>query len=147
MNSKHLVPALCFSLILLSQGCSSKHPQATNFQNIEKGICHDTGSGLMWQNEKSQTIKTLEEAQRYVKNLNIGGYTDWRLPTVYELYDLNYIFDIHLNGECVLDRKGRYWSGEKDGEGKAGSWEISDQCDPARRYFSGTDGYVRAVRP
>lgn len=143
MKSKHLIPALCFSLILLSQGCSSK----TNFQNIEKGICHDTRSGLMWQNEKSQTIKTIEEAQRYVKNLNIGGYTDWRLPTVYELYDLNYIFDIHQNGECVLDRKGRYWSDEKDSEGKAGSWEIADQCDPARRYVSGTDGYVRAVRP
>ncbi len=101
----------------------------------------------MWQNEKSQTIKTLEEAQRYIKNLNIGGYTDWRLPTVYELFDLNYNFDIHQNGECVLDRKGRYWSGEKDGEGKVGSWEIANQCDPARQYFSGTDGYVRAVRP
>lgn len=147
MKAKNLVFALLLTLIFFAQGCSSKHPQATRYQDLDNGICHDTVSGLMWQSDKSPKIKTFEDAQLYVKDLNLGGYTDWRLPTVNELYDLNYNFDLHLNGKCDFTLKGRYWSGEKDGEGMAGSWEISNQCDPERRYFSGTDGYVRAVRP
>lgn len=147
MKSKNLIFALLLALIFFAQGCSSKHPQAVRYQDLGNGIIHDTVSGLMWQSKRSHTIKTLAEAQLYVKDLNLGGYTDWRLPTVNELYDLNYNFDLHRNGKCDLALKGRYWSGEKDGEGMAGSWDISNQCDPERQYFSGTSGYVRAVRP
>jgi len=147
MKSRHIILTLFFTLILTSQGCSSKNPQDARLQNLNNGICHDTVSGQMWQTGKSETIKTYEEAQLYVKNLKLGGYTDWRLPTVYELYELNYLFDLHVNGTCDFERKGKYWSGEKDGEGMAGSWEMSDQCDPERRYFNKSEGSVRAVRP
>lgn len=147
MKSKNLIFALLLALILFAQGCSGKHPQAVRYQDLGNGIIQDTVSGLMWQGKRSHTIETLAEAQLYVKDLNLGGYTDWRLPTVNELYDLNYNFDLHRNGKCDLALKGRYWSGEKDGEGMAGSWDISNQCDPVRQYFSGTSGYVRAVRP
>ncbi len=146
MKSKNLIFALLLTLIFFAQGCSGKHPQAVRYQDLGNGIIQDTVSGLMWQSERSQKINTFEEAQLYVKDLNLGRYSDWRLPTVIELYDLNYFFDRHLNGTCDLALKGRYWSGEKDGDGMAGSWDISNQCDPVRRYFSGTYGYVRAVR-
>jgi len=147
MKSKLTIVALLLALILFSQGCSTMNSKTARFQDLGNGICQDTVSGLMWQNEKSKKIKTFEEAELYVKNLNLGGYTDWRLPTVYELYDLNYLFDLHMNGKCVLDREGKYWSGKKDGEGMVGAWEISDQCDPERQYFAGSEGYVRAIRP
>lgn len=147
MKSRYLIIASFLTLILFSQGCGSKNPQDARFQNLNNGICHDTDSGQMWQTEKSGTIKTYEEAQLYIANLNLGGYSDWRLPTVNELFNLNYLFDLHLNGTCDFDRKGKYWSGEKNGEGEAGSWEMSAQCDPARRYFNKSEGSVRAVRP
>jgi hypothetical protein len=147
MKLRQFFTTLFFVLILFSQGCGSKNPQDARFQNLTNGICHDTVSSQMWQTDKSGTFKTYEEAQLYVKNLTLGGYSDWRLPTVNELYDLNYLFDLHLNGTCDFERKGKYWSGEKDGEGMAGSWEMSDQCDPARRYFNKSEGSVRAVRP
>ena len=67
--------------------------------------------------------------------------------TVQELYELNNLFDLHLNGTCVFDRKGNYWSQGEEGEGMAGAWEMSEQCDPARRYFTKNAGNVRAVRP
>ncbi len=147
MKSKKIIAGLLVAFFLFLQGCGSKSQQSARFQDLGNGICHDTVAGLMWQKEKSPTIKSFAEAQLYVKSLNLGGYTDWRLPTVYELYDLNYLFDLHLNGNCNLDREGKYWSGEKDGEGLAGAWEISDQCDPERKYYPGTHGAVRAVRP
>lgn len=138
-----LLALLLFSL----QGCVGKSSQQPRFQNLGNGICQDTVSGQMWQIEKSRMTTSLKDAQEYVRTLNLGGYNDWRLPTVYELYDLNYLFDLFQNGDCVLNREGNYWSGEKDGEGKAGAWAISDQCDPERQYAPGTKGYIRAVRP
>jgi hypothetical protein len=147
MKLRLLLFPFFFILILVTQGCSSKNPEDARLQSLNNGICHDTDSGQMWQTKKSGTIKTYEEAQRYVTNLNLGGYSDWRLPTVNELYNLTYLCDLHLNGTCDLDPRGKYWSGDKDGEGEAGSWEMSAQCDPARRYFNKSEGSVRAVRP
>lgn len=100
----------------------------------------------MWQMERSRRFKTYKEAKAFAEQLTLGGYDDWRLPTVYELYDLNDLFDLHQNGDIILDREGNYWSGEKDGDGIIGAWAISDQCDPSRDYEPGKAGYVRAVR-
>ena len=146
---KHTHPGLILLTLLLFslQGCAGKSSQQARFQNLGNGVCQDTVSGKMWQIEKSKMTTSLKDAEQYVRALNLGGYSDWRLPSVDELYDLNYLFDLFQNGDCVLDREGNYWSGEKDGEGKAGAWAISDQCDPERQYTPGTKGYIRAVRP
>jgi hypothetical protein len=147
MKHTHLVLVLLAVLLFSLQGCAGKSSQQTRLQNLGNGICQDTVSGQMWQIEKSKMTTSLKDAEQYVRTLNLGGHNDWRLPTVDELYDLNYLFDLFQNGDCTLDRAGKYWSSEKDGEGKAGAWEISDQCDPVRQYAPGSKGYVRAVRP
>ena len=146
---KHARLVLFFLVLLLPSlhGCAGKSSQQARLQNLGNGICQDTVTGRMWQIEKSTMTSSLEDAEEYVRTLRLGGYSDWRLPTVNELFDLSYLFDLFQNGDCALDRKGNYWSGEKNGEGKAGAWEISDQCDPERQYAPGTQGYIRAVRP
>jgi hypothetical protein len=147
MKHTHFVLVLLAVLLLSLQGCAGKSSQQARFQNLGNGICQDKVSGRMWQIEKSKMTTSLKDAEEYVRALNLGGHNDWRLPTVDELYDLNNLFDLFQQGDCALDRKGNYWSGEKDGEGKAGAWEISDQCDPVRQYAPASKGYVRAVRP
>lgn len=139
-----VLPAVLFFSL---QGCAGHSSQQARLQNLGNGVCQDTVSGQMWQIEKSRMTTSLKDAEQYVHALNLGGYSDWRLPTVDELYDLNYFFDLFQNGDCTLDRTGNYWSSEKDGEGKAGAWQISDQCDPERQYAPSTRGYIRAVRP
>ncbi|MCX5877234.1 MAG: DUF1566 domain-containing protein [Deltaproteobacteria bacterium] len=147
MKHTHFV-LVSLALALLSlQGCAEKSSRQTRLQNLGNGVCQDTVSGQMWQIEKGKMTTSLKDAEQYVQALDLGGYKDWRLPTVYELYDLNYYFDLFQNGDCTLNREGKYWSGVKDGEGKAGAWEIADQCDPVRQYAPGTKGYIRAVRP
>ena len=147
MKHTHLVLVLLAALLFSLQGCAGKSARQARLQNLGNGVCQDTVSGQMWQIEKGKMTTNLQDAEQYVRTLNLGGYNDWRLPTIYELYDLNYFFDLFQNGDCTLDRKGNYWSGTKDGAGKAGAWEISDQCDPVRQYAPGTKGYVRAIRP
>jgi hypothetical protein len=147
MKHTHLVLVFLTLIFLSLQGCAGMSSRPARLQNLGNGICQDTVSGRMWQIEKSKTITSPQGAEAYAAALRVGGHSDWRLPTIDELYDLNYLFDLFQNGDCTLDRKGNYWSGGNDGEEQVGAWEISDQCDPERRYTPGTRGFVRAVRP
>jgi len=42
-------------------------------------------NGLMYQNQYFKEVYTWEEALLYAKKLKLGGYSDWRLPSIDEL--------------------------------------------------------------
>lgn len=48
----------------------------------------DTMTGLVWPKDVNFPGLTWQAAQSYVANMTLGGYTDWRLPTVNELQSL-----------------------------------------------------------
>jgi len=51
-------------------------------------VWKDNNTGLMWQLDIDTRLMTWLEANEYVKNINnmnYGGYSDWRLPTIEEL--------------------------------------------------------------
>ena len=99
MKHTHFVLVLLAVLLLSLQGCAGKSSHQARLQNLGNGVCQDTVSGQMWQIEKSKMTTSLKDAEQYVRTLNLGGYSDWRLPTVDELYDLNYLFDLFQQGE------------------------------------------------
>lgn len=47
----------------------------------------DTVTGLMWQRYDGPEM-TVEKARLYCDTLTLGGYTDWRLPSVIEAYSI-----------------------------------------------------------
>ena len=55
--------------------------QSGAFTDNGNGTITDTATGLMWQKGSSSSDHTWEEALSYCERLNLGGYTDWRLPT------------------------------------------------------------------
>jgi hypothetical protein len=52
------------------------------------GTVTDNRTGLMWVKTPGRELSTFEEALKNASACRIGGYNDWRLPTIKELYSL-----------------------------------------------------------
>ncbi len=57
-----------------------------SYTNNGDGTITDNVTGLMWQ--KSYGVMTYTEAVEAVKTFKLAGHSDWRLPTIKELYSL-----------------------------------------------------------
>ena len=57
------------------------------YRNNRNGTVTDLITGLMWQRDPGKKM-TLAEAKKDVKFFSLGGYKDWRIPTIKELYSL-----------------------------------------------------------
>jgi len=137
---------LCgIGLFLMMVPCRSMAADIA-LRDIGDGILQED-NGRMWQAARSKRFRTVDEAEQYLANLNSGRFNDWRFPTRQELYELFMLFDLKESGDISIRLEGAYWLTGRHGEPKIGSWEIGDQCGPARTYYPGLSGYVRAVRP
>jgi hypothetical protein len=71
------------------------------------GTLTDNKIKLMWQKEDDGQKRTFKEGEEYCKKLTLGGYKDWRLPTIDELRSIN-----NVMGEIFTNTKNDepYWS-------------------------------------
>lgn len=58
-----------------------------NYIDNADGTITDKNTGLMWQQDMGEKI-TYEEAKEKAQKLQLGGYDDWRVATIKELYSL-----------------------------------------------------------
>jgi len=56
-----------------------------SFIDNEDGTVTDLSTGLMWQMSDGGQARNWESALEYAENLELAGYSDWRLPNVKEL--------------------------------------------------------------
>lgn len=89
--------------LFYGQDGSYKSAQPSYTDNGD-GTITDNNTGLMWQQDPGAKMG-YDEAATNLSSFNLGGYTDWRLPTIKEQYSL-----IQFNG---LDPSG--WSGDTSG--------------------------------
>ncbi|MBI5556289.1 MAG: DUF1566 domain-containing protein [Deltaproteobacteria bacterium] len=144
----------CIAVVLLLsmlQGCAATSGKqgSSTFIDLGNGIFQIPGSSLMWQKEKSPLLESGEEALQYVKNLDLGGYRDWRLPTPDEVLALHHVIDFGKakEGDQGIHLKGDYWCEVAEDTIMAGSWQDKASCELTRFYTPNYKGYVRAVRP
>lgn len=57
-----------------------------SYTDLGNGCVRDNVTGLIW--EKSYRVMGLNAALQAAKQCNIGGYNDWRLPSIKEVYSL-----------------------------------------------------------
>jgi hypothetical protein len=68
----------------------------------------DHQTGLMWEREDNGTDVNWNQAGDYCRNLTLGGYSNWRLPTIYELAE---IYDPTQKGKGLRIKGGIRLSG------------------------------------
>lgn len=67
-----------------------------NYQDNDDGTVTDLNTGLMWQKSVSEKV-VFDDAVANAYTFNLAGYTDWRLPTIKELFSL-----IDFNGKTGM---------------------------------------------
>ncbi len=65
---------------------AGKLTNAPSYTDNADGTISDNVTGLMWQ--KSFGVMTHDQALQYAKKADTGGFDDWRLPTIKEMYSL-----------------------------------------------------------
>lgn len=145
-NLRNFLLILLFLSPLIT-GCALT--RTANLTDSGDGIIKVSSSPLMWQKTRGPLFTSWEEADNYVKTLQLGGYSDWRLPTREEFLELYFVFDFGKAKakDLNITIEGNYWSADKDGLGFSGAWKDGDSCEITRSYQPAIKGYVRAVRP
>lgn len=139
---------LILTAALLLTGCSTL--QTPDLTDLGDGTMRLKSSALQWQLERGPYFTSLDEASAYVTSLNLGGHSDWRLPTQDELLDLYTGFDFGNAGKIGKTKKieGYYWVSGEMGIGYVGAWKDGQICEISRDFTPGNrGGYVWAVRP
>jgi hypothetical protein len=115
------------------------------------GTITDLKLGLMWSKDTlSKSCINHTKASTICSKLDLGGHTDWRLPTVEELFLLadRTKHAPAIDTEAFPDTKNAwYWSSTESAEDWFYAWVVYFNYGGAiDRHRDGDDAYVRAVR-
>ncbi len=61
---------------------------APSYTNNGDGTITDNVTGLIWGQNQSSSTMSWSQASQYCESLTTGGYNDWRMPTVKELWSI-----------------------------------------------------------
>ena len=153
---------LCALLMCASVGFAASVPDTGDpnepvcnphsYADLGNGIIKDNITGLMWQKVTAPGTYSWEQAFDYCDNQTLGGYEDWRLPSIRELATLvdsgipapgptigiTYFPDTHQN---------YYWSSTPLADIPNGAWDVNFTYGDIHHGYDNTSTYyVRAVR-
>ncbi|MGK5093651.1 DUF1566 domain-containing protein [Deltaproteobacteria bacterium TL4] len=100
----------------------------------------DNQTGLMWQDNDYTGLHNWNDAISYCDNLNLDGYSDWRLPSLSELSDLGSYPKWNILGSYVWSF---YWSSTSSISGAHG---VYFDHGYAFIHDKSQKSYVRCVR-
>jgi hypothetical protein len=83
-----------------------------DFVDNGDGTVTDLATGLMWQKSDDGTARNWEDALAYAEDLQLAGYSDWRLPNQKELHSIvDYGYIPAINPILhISDPKAWFWS-------------------------------------
>lgn len=72
-----------------------------SYTNNGNGTITDNVTGLIWQQDMGEKI-TFDDAVTKANGLSLGGYSDWRVPSIKEMYSL-ILFTGQVKGEGAIE--------------------------------------------
>ncbi|MBW1635993.1 MAG: hypothetical protein JRC87_07040 [Deltaproteobacteria bacterium] len=142
----HLLPMLLLCLLTVLPTAASAALQDTS-KTDGSNVIQEPESERMWTMDRSKKFRSPTQVEEYLSRLNKGEYSDWRLPTKWELYDLFQLFALKKIPPVKTKLEMSYWLAGENGKMRVGSWDAGDGCGIERKFYPGKKGYVRAVRP
>ncbi|MFA4829001.1 MAG: DUF1566 domain-containing protein [Thermodesulfovibrionales bacterium] len=133
-----------------------------NYNVLNADIVTDQNTGLMWQRTDDRVSKRWEDAVSYCNNLNLSGYTGWRLPSRTELFSI--IDDSHKGDYTETGSPKRtlapkinawafpgaqvnnYWTSSEPEESRTMAWNVSFVYGTSELVKKDTSQYTRCVR-
>ncbi len=119
------------------------------FLKSTNGTVTDETSGLMFQADEQEPM-TWKQALKYCQGLQLGGFTDWRLPNIKELLSIVVFRDkLPLVNSRFFPgaRAGAYWSSTTCEDAPYMAWVVDfSNGKPYRGGFKNRRYFVRAVR-
>ena len=114
-----------------------------------EGTVRDNNTSLVWQQQDDGFARTWDEALLYCEDLNLGGYTDWRFPTMRELTGIvdygryNPLIDLSI---FPATKKQYYWSSSFSDTYKDNAWFVNFSDGTIGKSTKSYPFYVRCVR-
>jgi len=90
----------------------------------------DNLTGLIWEIKTLENKKDLynyKDALTYAKDMNLGGYSDWRVPTAGELFSLVHLcrFALAIDEEWFPNTlPENYWTSSTAPDDPEGIWRV-----------------------
>jgi hypothetical protein len=102
-----------------------------SYMDNGNGTITDNVTGLVWQKEDDNSIRTWDMASAYCDNLTLGGYTDWRMPTINELMGIEdysgswgAAIDLTFFPHTIHWSMSQYWSATAFANNAGNAWDV-----------------------
>ena len=76
----------------------------------DEGYVVDPTLKVLWQRDEDEVARDYSEAMAHCRDLRLGGFSDWRLPTKEELMHLARFGHAELQKVFPTIQKGHYWA-------------------------------------
>ena len=148
-------PPAPFDGSVLGTTCVMPNPPASGLPNPAMydtsitGIVFDRLTGLMWQRAPSATTYTQAAAATACKGSTLGGYTDWRLPSVVELVSIVDFTATSPSVDAVAfpgTSAGLYWTSTLLASNPQNAWFVSFIAGQTDFVYATDSNLARCVR-
>lgn len=123
----------------------------TKYKLSEDGLSvTDTSTNLTWMQKGSESLMAEEEAHKFIEAQNkaaFAGFTDWRLPTVHELFSLVDTSKHNPAINPVFNCESRcYWTASQYAPYPAYAWIVNFNYGYTGADYKHGNYFVRLVR-
>ena len=116
----------------------------------EATMVKDPKTGLLWEDTPHALTKiTHPKAEAYCKTLTLGGFHDWRLPTIRELLslvDYRRYKPAMPSAFSYVEKDAFYWSATVYADDSDEYWGVNFKDGASSKAAEYYDRYVRCVR-
>jgi len=126
------------------------HPNPADYDTSTAGIVIDKATGRMWERNPPSTTYTQPAAAAYCAANRLGGFSNWRLPTVIELVsilDFSVTTPSLINSTVFLNTVGiYYWTSTLLAGDATRAWALKFSTGEVQQPLASLAYQVRCVR-